>query len=92
MRSRRGAAARLVGLLGALSALAAVFLVGGLVGADEIRAWIAPAGAWGPLAFVLVSGALGAVLVPGAALSAAAGLLFGAVPGALLALPSAVLT
>lgn len=69
-----------------------MFLLGGIVGADEIRGWIAPAGALAPLAFVPVAGVLGAALVPGAALSAAAGLLFGPVAGALLSLPSAVVT
>jgi uncharacterized membrane protein YdjX (TVP38/TMEM64 family) len=89
---RRFATVRLAGLLGTLATLAVVFLVGGFVGADEIRGWIAPAGALGPLAFVVVAGVLGAALVPGAALSAAAGLLFGPIPGALLSLPSAVLS
>jgi uncharacterized membrane protein YdjX (TVP38/TMEM64 family) len=89
---RRAALLRLGSLVVGLACLFSVFVLGGFVGADAIRDWIAPAGAFAPLAFVLIGGLLGALLVPGAALAAASGLLFGAVGGAFLALPSAVVS
>jgi uncharacterized membrane protein YdjX (TVP38/TMEM64 family) len=92
MSTRRAALLRLGGLVGALSLLFLLFLVGDVLDPDRIRAWIDPAGVAAPLAYVVVGGVLGAVLVPGAALAAAAGLLFGPVAGALVSLPSAVLT
>jgi uncharacterized membrane protein YdjX (TVP38/TMEM64 family) len=92
MSTRRAALLRLGGLVGALSLLFVLFLVGDVLDPDRIRAWIDPAGVAAPLAYVVVGGVLGAVLVPGAALAAAAGLLFGPVAGALVSLPSAVLT
>lgn len=92
MTSRREALLRLGGIGTGLTALAVLFLVGGVLDGERIRDWIDPAGVAAPLAFVLIGGVLGAFLVPGAALAAAAGLLFGAVAGALVSLPSAVLT
>jgi uncharacterized membrane protein YdjX (TVP38/TMEM64 family) len=89
---RRAAVLRLGALLGGLSALLLVFAVGGALGTDTIRDWIEPAGVLAPVAYVVVSGVLGAVLVPGAALAAAAGVLFGPVAGALLSLLSGVVT
>jgi uncharacterized membrane protein YdjX (TVP38/TMEM64 family) len=89
---RRSALRRLAALAAGLTALFALFALGDVLRPSEVQAWIAPAGLLAPLAYVLIAGVLGAVLVPGAALSAAAGLLFGAVPGALISLPSAVLT
>jgi len=90
--ARRRAWLRIGALVGTLAALAAVFTVGGLVGTDAVRDRIEPAGAWAPLAFVLVSGVAVALLVPGAVMAAASGLLFGAVAGALLIVPAAVLS
>lgn len=92
MSTRRAALLRLGGLVTGLTALFLVFIVGGVLDGDRIRGWIEPAGVAAPFAYVLVGGVLGAFLVPGAALAAAAGLLFGAVAGALVSLPSAVLT
>ncbi|MEV4423604.1 VTT domain-containing protein [Patulibacter sp. NPDC049589] len=92
MTPRRAAALRLGGLSVGLVVLFAVFAVGGVLDQERIRTWIDPAGVAAPIAYVLIAGVLGAVLVPGAALSAAAGLLFGAVAGALVSLPAAVLT
>jgi uncharacterized membrane protein YdjX (TVP38/TMEM64 family) len=89
---RRAALLRLGSLVVGLACLFSVFVLGGFVGADAIRDWIRPAGAFAPVAYVLIGGLLGAMLVPGAALAAAAGLLFGAVGGAFLALPSAVVS
>jgi len=92
MDARRAALLRLGGLATGLSALFLVFVVGGVLDKDQIESWIEPAGVAAPLAYVVIGGVLGALLVPGAALAAAAGLLFGAVAGALVSLPSAVLT
>lgn len=90
MPSRRAALLRLGGLVGALSLLFVLFLVGDVLDPERIRAWIEPAGFAAPVAYVLIAGVLGALLVPGAALAAAAGLLFGPLAGALVSLPSAV--
>lgn len=92
MDAHRAALLRLGGLVTGLSALFLVFVVGGVLDQHRIDAWIDPLGVAAPLGYVVIAGVLGAVLVPGAALAAAAGLLFGAVAGALISLPSAVLT
>lgn len=92
MPDRRAAIVRLGGLAAGLVSLLLVFAVAGLIGTDTVRAWVEPAGVLAPLAFVLIAGVLGAALVPGAGLAAAAGLLFGSVAGALIAVPSAVLS
>jgi uncharacterized membrane protein YdjX (TVP38/TMEM64 family) len=92
MPSRREALLRLGGLTTLLAALLALFLLGGVIDQERIDGWIDPAGIAAPLVYVVVAGVLGALLVPGAALAAAAGLLFGAVAGALVSLPAAVLT
>ncbi|MFA4926970.1 MAG: VTT domain-containing protein [Patulibacter sp.] len=92
MPARHAALVRLGGLAAGLGSLLVVFAVAGLVGTDTVREWSASAGVLAPLAFVLIGGVLGAMLVPGAGLAAAAGLLFGAVGGALVSLPSAVLS
>lgn len=92
MPARRAAIVRLGGLVGGLGSLLLVFAVAGWIGTDTVRSWVEPAGFLAPLAYILVAGVLGALLVPGAGLAAAAGLLFGALPGALIAIPSAVLT
>jgi uncharacterized membrane protein YdjX (TVP38/TMEM64 family) len=89
---RRAAVRRLAALVAGLAALFLFFALGDVLRPREIQDWIEPAGLFAPLAYVAVAGVLGAVLVPGAALSAAAGLLFGAVPGALVSLPSAVVS
>ncbi|MDO9409163.1 TVP38/TMEM64 family protein [Patulibacter sp.] len=92
MDARRAALLRLGTLATGLLVLFVVFNVLGVVDRTRIEDWIDDAGVAAPLAYVVVAGILGAVLVPGAALAAAAGLLFGAVAGALISLPSAVLT
>jgi uncharacterized membrane protein YdjX (TVP38/TMEM64 family) len=92
MSARHVALVRLGGLGAGLGSLVLVFAVGGLIGTDTVRDWVEPAGAFAPLAFVVIAGVLGALLVPGAGLAAASGLLFGAVAGALISLPSAVLS
>lgn len=92
MTTRRAALLRLGSLVTGLTALFFVMVVGGVLDGDLVRSWIEPTGVAAPIAYVLVGGVLGAFLVPGAALAAAAGLLFGAVVGALVSLLSAVLT
>lgn len=88
----RGVAARRLGaLVVGLGSLAGVFAAGGVIGPDSIRESIAPLGAWGPLLFIPAGAILGTLLVPGAAISAAAGLLFGPWLGLACALASAVL-
>ncbi|MBF6620468.1 MAG: TVP38/TMEM64 family protein [Patulibacter sp.] len=92
MSVRHVALLRLGGLAAGLGSLVVVFAVAGLIGTDTVREWVEPAGILAPLAFVVIAGVLGAMLVPGAALAVASGLLFGAVAGALISLPSAVLS
>lgn len=58
---------------------------------DGIRAWVEGFGWWAPVAFVLAYAVLVVALVPGAALTLAAGLVFGAVGGTLLTLMGAIL-
>lgn len=81
--ARRRGALRLAALLIGFATLGGVFFVGGVLGPDRIRGWIEPFGAFGPLVYVPLSAVLGTFFVPGAALAAAAGLLFGAWQGAL---------
>lgn len=78
---RRRAAVRLASLVVGLGCFAAVFAVGGVVGTDAVRARVEPLGAWGPLLYVPLAAVLGTVLVPGAVLAAASGLLFGPAVG-----------
>lgn len=73
---------RLFGLAAALAGLAGVFIVGGVIGPASVQAWVEPLGPWGPVLYVPLSALLGTALVPGAALAAAAGLLFGTWTGA----------
>lgn len=75
---------RLLSLLGALAVLALVFIAGGVIGPSRVQAWVEPLGPWGPVLYVPLSAVLGTALVPGAALAAAAGLLFGTWVGALV--------
>lgn len=51
----------------------------------ELRAWIDSLGAWGPLVFGLIYVVAVVAVVPGSALTAAAGALFGSVVGVLVA-------
>src|ERR1700712_3998143 len=92
MTARRAALLRLGGLTVALVVLFLLFNLGGLFDRERIRDWVDTFGIAAPLAFVVVSGVSGAALVRGAVLAAAAGLLFGPVPGALVSLPAAVLS
>jgi uncharacterized membrane protein YdjX (TVP38/TMEM64 family) len=70
----------------------AVFWIWRPIGEDEPRGVIAGLGWAAPAGFVLLSAALGCLLVPGPILSASAGLLFGPLAGTALGLCSAVLS
>lgn len=79
-------------------ALFAAFLLGlfylvavvGVVDIDAVRSAIAAAGPVAPLAYVVVSAALGAIFVPGPILAAGSGLLFGPLLGTFVTLGATV--
>lgn len=81
--------------VGLALALAAGLLLGyanrEAIGADALSRWLAAAGAWAPLAFIVFYAAATVLFLPGAVLTLAAGALFGAVPGALYSLTGATL-
>ena len=79
-------------LVVALTVAGAVFTFGGLVSVDEVRDAGDHLGPLAPLAFVVVSAVLAAVLVPGPVLAGASGLLFGAGLGTVVTLASAIVT
>ena len=87
-----GAKVRLAILVGTLLAVAAAVHVFDLVRPRDVREWADSFGALAPLAFVPLAGVLGALLVPGALLSAAAGALFGAGVGTLVSVSAAIVT
>lgn len=87
-RWRAVARLALLGLVIA-AAFAAVTLAG--VTPGDARAWVAQAGALGPLAFVLVAALLGLALFPGQLIATAAGALFGALTGIPLVLLAALI-
>ena len=79
-------------LVGALVVAAAAIYVFEVVRPRDVRAWAEAFGPLAPLAFIPLAGVLGALLVPGALLSAAAGALFGAGVGTLVSICSAVVS
>lgn len=83
---------RLAILVVALLGLAAAVHLFDLVQPREVRAWVDSFGALAPMAFVPIAGVLGALLVPGAVLAAASGVLFGAGIGTLVSVLAAVCT
>src|SRR4051794_9919902 len=83
---------RLVALSVVLTGLLFVAYVVRPVSEQDIRDLIEPAGAFGPLAYVLVAGVLGALLVPGPLLAGASGLLFGTITGSFVTLAAAVVS
>lgn len=87
-----GAKLRLAILVGTLLAAAAAIHLFDLVRPRDVREWADSFGALAPLAFVPLAGVLGALLVPGALLAAAAGALFGAGVGTLVSIGAAVTT
>jgi uncharacterized membrane protein YdjX (TVP38/TMEM64 family) len=83
---------RLALLVLGLVAAVVCFSVLDLVSAAEVRRWVDTVGPLAPVAFVFVSGVLGALLVPGPLLAGAAGLLFGAAVGTLATIGAAVVS
>lgn len=78
-----------VAFLGVMFYLAAVADV---VDVEQVRGAVASAGPVAPLVYVVVSGLLGAVLVPGPILAATSGVLFGPVVGTFATLGATVTT
>ena len=63
-----------------------------LVSAEQLRDLVDRAGPFAPVAWVLLSSLLGALLLPGPVLAGASGLLFGAIVGTLTTLAASVLS
>lgn len=83
---------RLVGLCVVLTALFAFFWTVRPLSEDEVRDFVAPADAFAAPAYVLVSGVLGALMVPGPLLAGASGLLFGTLTGFFVTLGASVVS
>src|SRR4051794_17987809 len=83
---------RLVALSVVLVGLLVVAYVVRPVSEQDLRDVIEPAGVFGPLAFVLLAGVLGALLVPGPLLAGASGLVFGTLTGSFVTLAAAVVS
>lgn len=73
-----------------LGGLFYLFTVARIVDADTVRSTVAAAGPAAPLAYVVVSALLGAILVPGPILAAGSGVLFGPVVGVFVTLGATV--
>lgn len=87
-----GPRTRLALLIGGLLAAVVCFGILDLVTVAQVRAWVEGFGVLAPAAYVPVAGLLGALLVPGSLLAAAAGVLFGAGVGTLVSVSAAVMT
>lgn len=85
-------ALRLGGLVLTVGGAFAVVALSGSLSATRVRDWVDGFGVVGPVAFVLVAGALSCAFVPGPLLAGAAGLLFGTALGTPVAICSAVLS
>lgn len=77
--------------LAAMAAAVVVVLTVRTVGVSDVRAAVAGAGAWAPALFVLFSGVVTLTPVPRTVFTVAAGVLFGAVTGVLLAVAGTML-
>ena len=84
--------ARLALLVALVTAVPLVLAALDVVSPDGLRDALEPAGPFAPVAWVLLSGLLGALLVPGPLLAATSGLLFGAGLGTATTLASALLS
>jgi uncharacterized membrane protein YdjX (TVP38/TMEM64 family) len=80
----------LLGTAAVLAALAVVLAVRA-VGVPDVRGTVARAGAWSPVVFVLLSAAVTVAPVPRTVFTVAAGVLFGAAVGVLLAVSATLL-
>jgi uncharacterized membrane protein YdjX (TVP38/TMEM64 family) len=89
---RPGPRPRLALLLAVLLVLFVAFWLLDVLSREQVRAWIEPFGAAGPLVYVVLSVALGIALVPGPLLAGAAGLLFGTLTGTAVSITAATLT
>lgn len=86
-----GSRTRLAVLAGTLASVFLLLAFTGSLSADAVRDRVDDAGWAAPLVFVVVSSLLTVVLFPGPVLSAASGLLFGAVAGTPISIISATL-
>ncbi|MGV0805117.1 TVP38/TMEM64 family protein [Mycolicibacterium setense] len=87
---RRPHILRLVAFAAFLFGLFYLVAVARVIDVDDIRSWIAATGPAAPLAYVVVSAALGALFVPGPILAAGSGVLFGPVLGTFVTLGATV--
>jgi len=83
--------ARLAALAAVLLALFAAFWIFDVLSREQVRAWVEPYGALGPLVYVLLAAGLGVALVPGPVLAGGAGLLFGTLVGTGVTIAAATL-
>ncbi|OBF92510.1 hypothetical protein A5790_13565 [Mycobacterium sp. 852002-51152_SCH6134967] len=90
--TRRWHILRLVLFAAFLLGLFYLVAVSGVVDVDHVRHTVASTGPIAPLVYVVVSGLLGAVFVPGPILAAASGVLFGPVVGTFATLGATVTT
>jgi uncharacterized membrane protein YdjX (TVP38/TMEM64 family) len=90
--TRRRHILRLVLFAAFLLGLFYLVAVTGVVDVDHVRRTVASAGPVAPLVYVVVSGLLGAVFVPGPILAATSGVLFGPVVGTFATLGATVTT
>jgi uncharacterized membrane protein YdjX (TVP38/TMEM64 family) len=88
--SRRRHIVRLTVFAGFLLALFYLLAVRHVVDVEEVRRTVLTTGPAAPLTYVVVSGVLGAVFVPGPILAASSGLLFGPVLGIFVTLGATV--
>jgi uncharacterized membrane protein YdjX (TVP38/TMEM64 family) len=83
---------RLGGLVVAVVSAFVIIAVSGSLSADKVRGWIDGYGAFGPIVFIVVAGALNCASFPGPLLAGAAGLLFGTALGTPVAMVSTTLS
>lgn len=88
--SRRRHVVRLALLVAFLAGLFYLFTVARIIDVDTVRTTVAAAGPAAPLAYVVLSALLGAILVPGPILAAGSGVLFGPVLGVFVTLGATV--
>ncbi|OMC20599.1 TVP38/TMEM64 family protein [Mycobacterium sp. SP-6446] len=88
--SRRSHIARLAVFAAFLAAMFYLLAVKRIVDIEDLRGVVSATGPAGPLTYVVMSTALGAMFVPGSILAAGSGLLFGPVVGVFVTLGAAV--
>lgn len=88
--SKRRAAARLALVVAVLGVLFYLATIERVIDVDAVRGVIESTGPLAPLTYVVVSAALGALLVPGPLLAAGSGFLFGPVLGTFVTLGATV--